>query len=88
MLVGIDVTHPAPGSMEGVPSIAGVVASYDSNFCQFPGSLRCQDSKKEMVTELRDMLKERLKVYSKKNKNSYPQRIIVYRDGECDESAH
>ncbi|KAF6218008.1 hypothetical protein HO133_006420 [Letharia lupina] len=30
VLVGIDVTHQAPGSMDGVPSIASVVASIDS----------------------------------------------------------
>lgn len=48
MLVGIDVTHPGPGSIEGTPSIAAVVASVDSSFVQFPASLRIQQSKKEV----------------------------------------
>ena len=48
MLVGMDVTHPGPGSIEGMPSIAAVVASVDSNFAQFPASLRCQESRKEV----------------------------------------
>jgi eukaryotic translation initiation factor 2C len=50
MLVGMDITHPEPGSIEGTPSIAAVVASVDSNFAHFPASLpvRCQESKKEM----------------------------------------
>lgn len=38
MVVGMDVTHPGPGSIEGTPSIAAVVASADSSFVQFPAS--------------------------------------------------
>ncbi|KAJ7747645.1 argonaute-like protein [Mycena maculata] len=85
MMVGIDVTHPGPTSREGSPSIAAVVASVDANFVQFPASLRIQKpdlnrESKEMLSELRDMLVERLLVYEKKNK-VLPQRIIVFRDG-------
>ncbi|KAJ7074810.1 argonaute-like protein [Mycena amicta] len=85
MMVGIDVTHPSPTSREGAPSIAAVVASVDDNFVQFPASMRIQQpdpnrESKEMLTELRDMLVERLLVYEKKNR-TLPQRIIVFRDG-------
>jgi len=80
MMVGIDVTHPGPGSREGTPSIAAVVASVDDSFVQFPASLRVQESKKEMLDELQDMIIERLLVYEKKNK-ALPSRIFVYRDG-------
>lgn len=48
MLVGIDVTHPGPGTVKGTPSIAAVVASIDPNFGQFPASLRIQESKQEV----------------------------------------
>ncbi|KAJ7119645.1 Piwi-domain-containing protein [Mycena epipterygia] len=85
MMVGIDVTHPGPTSREGSPSIAAVVASVDDNFVQFPASLRIQRpdpnrESKEMLSELRDMLVERLLVYEKKNR-VLPQRIMVFRDG-------
>jgi len=80
MMVGIDVTHPGPGSRDGTPSIAAVVASVDDSFVQFPASLRIQGSKKEMLDELTDMLVERLQVYERKNK-VLPDRIFVYRDG-------
>jgi hypothetical protein len=80
MMVGIDVTHPGPGSREGTPSIAAVVASIDQSFVQFPASIRIQQTKKEMLDELRDMMVERLLVWEGKNK-SLPDRIIVYRDG-------
>jgi eukaryotic translation initiation factor 2C len=46
-MVGIDIAHPGPGSREGTPSIAAVVASVDS-FVQFPASLRIQATKKEV----------------------------------------
>lgn len=44
MMVGIDVTHRSPGSKDGTPSIAAVVASVDDSFVQFPASLRMQSS--------------------------------------------
>jgi len=81
MLVGMDVTHPGPGSLKGTPSIPAVVASIDENFAQFPASMRIQESKKEMILELKDMMIERLEAYKAKMKDTLPKRIIVYRDG-------
>jgi len=52
MLVGIDVTHPGPASVPGTPSIAGVVASVDKDFVQFPASLRLQKSRQEVSCRL------------------------------------
>jgi eukaryotic translation initiation factor 2C len=80
MVVGIDVTHPSPGSAAGAPSIAGVVASTDIAYAQWPASLRIQKGRKEMVTDLTDMFVERLRLWQKRN-NSLPTRILVYRDG-------
>ncbi|KAG6819482.1 hypothetical protein H0H93_011450 [Arthromyces matolae] len=48
MLVGMDVTHPGPGSAKGTPSIAAVVASIDLSFSQYPASMEIQESKKEV----------------------------------------
>ena len=57
ILVGIDVTHPGSSSVPGTPSIAGVVASVDKDFVQFPASLRLQKSKQEVGwLKLRDNL--------------------------------
>ncbi|KAG2037118.1 Piwi domain-containing protein [Suillus americanus] len=80
MVVGMDVTHPGPGSVEGTPSIAAVVASADSSFVQFPASLRCQETKKEMITDLTAMMIERLVFYNQKNR-TLPDRVFVYREG-------
>ena len=80
MVVGIDVTHPAPKSMEGTPSIAAVVASVNDQFSQFPGSIHCQASKKEMVSTLNVMMQDRLKLWITKNGRG-PAKILIYRDG-------
>jgi hypothetical protein len=80
MLVGMDVTHPGPGSTEGTPSIAAVVASVDSNFAQFPASLKCQASRKEMITDLAEMMIERLLRYQEVSR-TLPDRVYVFRDG-------
>ncbi|KAF3480882.1 argonaute [Arthroderma uncinatum] len=81
MVVGIDVTHPAPGSSEVAPSVAGMVASVDKQLGQWPAILRLQhEAKQEMVDDLTEMLKSRLRLWHSKNK-AYPENIIVYRDG-------
>lgn len=83
MVVGIDVTHPSPGSSKLAPSIAGMVASIDNNLGQWPGVLSIQDTaRKEMVSSLKDMLKSRLHLWKTKGKHaSLPENILVYRDG-------
>ena len=48
MLVGMNVTHPGPGSIQGTPSIAAVVASTDDVFAQFPAGLSLQGSRQEV----------------------------------------
>lgn len=80
ILFGIDVTHPSPGSDESSPSIAGVVASVDGNFSQYPASIRTQTGRVEMVEDLKDMILERLRLWSKRN-GRLPTKVIVYRDG-------
>ena len=88
ILVGIDVTHPAPGTMRGIPSIAGVVASIEPNFAQWPGNICCQESKKEMVSNLDSMMEERLEYWVSKNPEKKLENIVIYRDGKYDHRYH
>jgi eukaryotic translation initiation factor 2C len=81
ILFGIDVTHPSPGSSEKAPSVAGVVASVDSMFSQYPASMRTQEGRVEMVQQLEEMIVERLRLWQKRNQNKLPNKVIVYRDG-------
>lgn len=80
MVVGIDVTHPSPGSLSSAPSVAAVVASTDRNLSQFPCELSIQESRREMVTDLSAMFKSRLDIWKLRNK-TLPENVLVYRDG-------
>ena len=94
MIMGIDVTHPSPGSAKGAPSIASAVASRDSRLAQWPGSLRKQTGKQEMIDQkkaefgdcvsdaiLQEMVVERLECWRKYNNRQLPTKILLYRDG-------
>lgn len=81
MVVGIDVTHPAPDSANQAPSIAAVVASYDKGLSAYLGGLKLQKGKVEMVEGLTDLLCDRLIMFQRKNEMRLPTKIIVYRDG-------
>lgn len=80
MVMGIDVTHPSPGSKETAPSVAGVVASVDRFLGQWPCDFAIQEPRKEMVTALEGLTISRLARWEKTNK-TLPDNIIIYRDG-------
>ncbi|KAF2008657.1 Piwi-domain-containing protein [Aaosphaeria arxii CBS 175.79] len=82
MIVGIDVTHPSPGSSAKAPSVAGMVASIDKRLGQWPATLRVQTARQEHVADLTDMLKSRLQLWKTKGRHaSFPENILIYRDG-------
>ena len=91
MFLGIDVTHPSPGSSSKAPSVASMVANIDPFLSQWPAELRVQKkdeqdpnkrSAVEMVQQLTDMLKRHLKRWLVLGKHtSLPENIVVYRDG-------
>ncbi len=81
MIVGLDVTHPSPGSDPSAPSIAAMVASVDAELGQWPAVLNTQKvAREEMVSGLAGMLESRIKLWGGKN-NRLPDNILVYRDG-------
>lgn len=80
ILVGIDVTHPSPTSSDDAPSIAAVVASKNEHLTEWPASIRVQQRRQEIVSELKDMLLERFRLWEKCN-GRLPNKVIVYRDG-------
>ncbi|KAJ9220490.1 hypothetical protein DTO169C6_7234 [Paecilomyces variotii] len=82
MVVGADVTHPSPGSAGNAPSVASVVASVDHRMGQWPAALRIQpQARQEMIGGLDELFKSRLRLWAKHNKNTYPENILMYRDG-------
>lgn len=93
MVVGVDVTHPSPGSTSSAPSVAGMVASIDSTLGQWPAEIKVQTARQEMVADLDGMLKKCLQRWANTGPaggggtgkptttKPYPENIIVYRDG-------
>lgn len=81
MLVGLDVTHPSPGSTDSAPSVAGIVASVDKDLAQWPADIVVQKRRDEMVSDLDRLLQSRLRLWASRNKGAFPENIVVYRDG-------
>lgn len=80
IVIGADVTHPAGGAILGCPSVAAVVASIDTGLSNFPGTMRLQKGRQEIIPELEEMVTERLGVWMRQNR-ALPGRILFYRDG-------
>ncbi|KAH9367008.1 hypothetical protein HPB48_000052 [Haemaphysalis longicornis] len=85
LVIGADVTHPAPGNKEK-PSIAACVGSLDDVPSQYRASIRVQRQENEavarveIITNLKDMVAELLRAYREKRRKR-PERIFFYRDG-------
>lgn len=80
MFIGADVTHPAPGTMNGY-SVAAAVASHDRNaFCYNTG-WRVQTG--EIIADFETFVKEALQFFVKENKK-LPSKIFYFRDGVSD----
>ncbi|KAF7919909.1 uncharacterized protein EAE98_009143 [Botrytis deweyae] len=81
MVVGIDVTHPSPGSKDTAPSVAAMVTSTDKLLGQWSGICRLQgQARQEPVSELEPMFIRQLDIWQRKNKK-LPDNILIYRDG-------
>ncbi|KAH6943446.1 hypothetical protein HPB50_021678 [Hyalomma asiaticum] len=85
IVIGADVTHPAPGDKLR-PSIAACVGSLDSIPSKFHATIRVQmedsaaTARVEIIKDLKDMMKDMLKAFYRATKHK-PERIIFYRDG-------
>jgi len=79
MIVGADVTHPAPDQHD-VPSVAAVCASHDPQAFKYNIQIRLQPPRVEIIQDLEAIMKEQLKYFY--GITGYkPERIIFYRDG-------
>jgi len=78
IIFGADVSHPAKGS--SLPSIAAVVASMDARAYSYASSIRSQNSREEIIVDLKNMVKELL-IEFKSRTRKRPEKIVFYRDG-------
>ncbi|KAI8986394.1 Piwi domain-containing protein [Pilobolus umbonatus] len=79
IVLGADVTHPAPGDMNR-PSVAAVTASLDSRASRYASAIRVQANRTEIIADLANMIKELLKSFYQ-TCGQKPERILFYRDG-------
>ncbi|KAL0140472.1 Piwi domain-containing protein [Mucor lusitanicus] len=76
IVLGADVTHPAPGDMNR-PSIAALAASMDARASRYSSSI---PNRTEIIADLPNMIKEVLKNFYQ-SCGQKPERILFYRDG-------
>ncbi|KAI8354349.1 Piwi domain-containing protein [Mortierella sp. GBAus27b] len=79
ILLGADVSHPAPGD-DVRPSIAALVGSMDARASRYAASVRIQSARTENMVALTDMVVELLKTFFQ-SCGKKPERILFYRDG-------
>ncbi|KAL6300526.1 Piwi domain-containing protein [Sparassis latifolia] len=81
MIVGADVSHPAPGVLNR-PSIASLIASMDDNVSNYTSQIHLQEPRHEIIANLKVMMLNVLgDFYSYHNRHMLPQSIMFYWDG-------
>lgn len=76
---GCDITHPPAGDSRK-PSIAAVVGSMDAHPSRYAATVRVQQHRQEIISDLTYMVRELLVQFYKSTRFK-PTRIVVYRDG-------
>jgi hypothetical protein len=85
-VIGVDVTHPAPGARD-LPSIIASVATTDGKRNRFNSELGTQlntDSNRKAQEAILDghaIYNRHLTAWMSKNSNRLPSSIVVFRDG-------
>ncbi len=86
MVVGADVTHPAPDQLGFKPSIAAVVASIGPAISRYISEIRVQFKQEkevhvtEQILDMQGIFRKLLERFYMLTKQK-PQRVIFYRDG-------
>ena len=83
MVMGADVSHPAPESRGSKPSIAAVVASVDPRASRYEVEVRVQDGaqNEEVIHDMKNVTKNLLMKFHAENKGRKPEKLVMYRDG-------
>ncbi|KJA16837.1 hypothetical protein HYPSUDRAFT_58011 [Hypholoma sublateritium FD-334 SS-4] len=88
IVIGADVIHPPPHS-QGRPSFTAVVGSVDSNAAKYVSTSHVQVGRREMIVDLKEMVKNVLEKYKDYRLNTEkkapghlnPKRLFFFRDG-------
>lgn len=88
MIIGADCCHPSPGE-DNEYSMAALVGNLDNFSGRYKASMRAQkpsivngiNSGREIIIEIKEMMKELLIVYRENSDGMIPEKVIFYRDG-------
>ncbi|KAJ7170272.1 argonaute-like protein, partial [Mycena crocata] len=80
VVMGADVIHPGPGT-NGLPSHAAVVCSMDLNAAKYAAVSAVQESRQELISDLKAMCSKLLVMFMERNAAKGPKRLLFYRDG-------
>lgn len=78
MLIGIDFYHKLVSKKK---TCIGVVATMDKDFTQYYSRTLITTPGEQQVKGLQEIMQDCVQQYYKQNKQSFPETIIVYRDG-------
>ncbi|KAI0221014.1 hypothetical protein L0F63_004190 [Massospora cicadina] len=79
LLIGADITHPSPGAIDAA-SVAAVIGSIDYTACRYVAEIRLQESRVEIIGELKSMAVALMKSFYKAT-GVRPAQILYFRDG-------
>ena len=85
MIMGEEVSHPAPESCRSKPSIVAVVSSVEPQAAQYEVQVRIQDMGMDrnevVIQDLKDVTIVLLKKCYEKKNGRMPERLVIFRDG-------
>ena len=77
--LGADVSHPAPGIRK--PSVTSLVYNHDQFATQYTAVTRLQDPRLEVITDLKDMMKDAMQDLMVNIARQPIRNIVFFRDG-------
>ncbi|WWD17893.1 hypothetical protein CI109_102338 [Kwoniella shandongensis] len=81
MLLGGDLgLPPVRSGDDSAPTVACTIATYSPDCDAYSAQIRLQEGRGEIIVNLSSMVEEHLKIFMKNN-DSYPERILIFRDG-------
>ena len=85
MIMGADVSHPAPESRKFKPSIVAVTGSVEPKATIYETQVRIQDAgndkNEEVIQDMKNITVALLKKFYERNNGRKPERLIMFRDG-------
>jgi len=85
MIMGADVSHPAPETRGVKPSIAAIVASMEPRAVQYEVEVRVQDrgldNNEEVINDMKNATKNLLMKFYRANSQRKPEKLVMFRDG-------